>query len=94
MPPLRPSEDIRPVTEFRANTSAVLDQIRTTKRPVILTQHGHSSAVLLDVATYEELLDEVYLLRSIRRGEEELAGGEVVDHDEVELRARSRLAAE
>ena len=60
---LCPSLDVRPVTEFRAHASAFLDQIRTTKRAVILTQHGRSAAVLLDVSAYEELLSELAALR-------------------------------
>ena len=63
MPRLRPSEDVRPVTEFRAHASEFLDQIRATKRAVILTQHGRSAAVLLDVGVYEDLLGELVLLR-------------------------------
>ena len=89
---LRPSTDVRPVTEFRANTSAVLDQVHTTKRPVILTQHGRSAAVLMDVEMYEGLLDEVALLRAVRSGEQEMLQGAVVPHDEVEARARARFA--
>jgi prevent-host-death family protein len=60
---LCPSQDVRPVTEFRAHTSAFLEQIRATKRAVILTQHGRSAAVLLDVAVYEDLLGELAQLR-------------------------------
>ena len=91
MTQLRPSTDVRPVTEFRANTSAVLDQVHATKRPVILTQHGRSAAVLMDVEVYEGLLDEVALLRAVRSGEQEMLQGDVVPHDEVEARARTRL---
>ena len=60
---LCPSQDVRPVTEFRAHASAFLRQIRETKRAVILTQHGRSAAVLLDVLVYEDLLGELQLLR-------------------------------
>ena len=60
---LYPSQDVRPVTEFRAHASAFLRQIRDTKRAVILTQHGRSAAVLLDVLVYEDLLSELQLLR-------------------------------
>ena len=63
---LRPSQDVRPVTEFRANASAFLDQLHQTRRPVILTQHGRSAAVLLDVRDYEEMLDELLLLRDVK----------------------------
>ena len=65
---LRPSQDVRPVTEFRANASAFLDQLHQTRRPVILTQHGRSAAVLLDVRDYEEMLDELITLRDVKAG--------------------------
>ncbi len=91
MAQLRPSTDVRPVTEFRANASAVLDQVHATKRPVILTQHGRSAAVLMDVEVYEGLLDEVALLRAVRSGEQEMLRGDVVPHDEVEARMRARF---
>lgn len=92
MAPLRPSTDVRPVTEFRANTSAVLHQMHSTKRPVILTQHGRSAAVLLDVAVYEGLLDEIALLRDLRVSEDQIAAGQVVSHDEVVRRMRDKWA--
>ena len=83
MPPLRPSIDVRPVTEFRANTSAVIAQMHATKRPVILTQHGRSAAILLDVDVYEGLIDEIELLRDLQVAEAQIAAGQVVPHEEV-----------
>jgi prevent-host-death family protein len=91
MPRLRPSTDVRPVTEFRANTSAFLDQVQATKRPVILTQHGRSAAVLLDVSVYEDMLDEVALLRDIRTAEQEVAKGHAAAHGVVARRLKERL---
>lgn len=90
MATLRPSSDVRPVTEFRAHTSAVLDQVHATKRPVILTQHGRSAAVLLDVEVYEDLLDEVALLRDVRVAEAQLDAGEGIPHEAVEKRLREK----
>jgi antitoxin YefM len=90
MPSLRPSIDIRPVTEFRANTSAVIEQMHATKRPVILTQHGRSAAILLDVAVYEGLIDEIELLRDLQVSEAQIATGHVVPHEEVVRRMREK----
>jgi antitoxin YefM len=87
---LRPSVDVRPVTEFRANTSAVLAQVHATKRPVILTQHGRSAAVLLDVGVYESLVDEVAVIRDIRIAEAQLDAGMGIPHEVVEKRLRER----
>ena len=87
---LRPSVDVRPVTEFRAHTSAVIEQVQTTKRPVILTQHGRSAAVLLDVDVYESLVDEVAVIRDIRTAEGQLDAGMGIPHEAVENRLRER----
>jgi antitoxin YefM len=91
MPRIRPSTDVRPVTEFRANASAFLDQVQSTKRPVVLTQHGRSAAVLLDVGVYEDLLDEVALLRDIRAAEGQIEAGKVAPHSVVARRLKARL---
>lgn len=87
---LRPSTDVRPVTEFRANTSAVIEQMHSTKRPVVLTQHGRSAAVLLDVDVYEGLLDEIELLRDLRVARAQIAAGEVIPHEEVVRRMHEK----
>jgi antitoxin YefM len=92
MPPLRPSTDIRPVTEFRANTSAMIEQMHSSRRPLVLTQHGRSAAVLLDPEVYEGLVDELELLRSLSISEAQIAAGQVIPHDEVVRRVREKYS--
>ena len=87
---LRPSVDVRPVTEFRSHTSAVLEQVQRTKRPVILTQHGRSAGVLLDVDSYEALVEEVAVIRDIRTAEAQLDAGLGIPHKVIEKRLRER----
>ena len=91
MATLKPSRDVQPLSAFRANAAGFLDQVRSTKRPLVLTQHGRSAAVLLDVAEYESLVEEVEVIRDIRRAKEELAGGAGISHDRVAAELRSRL---
>ena len=77
---VRPTKDIRPLADFRANLAAVVQQVQRTKRPVILTQHGRSAAVLLDAAEYEALLERAELLDDVRIAEVEVAAGKGVAH--------------
>ena len=91
MSALRPSSDVLPVTEFRANTSGMLGRLHATKRPVVLTQHGRSAAVVMDVSVYEGMLDEIAILRDIRIAEEQIARGEGIPHEEVVARLRAKL---
>lgn len=93
MPRVRLAKDIRPVTDFRANAASVIEQVQSTKRPVILTQHGRSAAVLLDVEAYEDLLDQLALLRDVQEAEEQVAAGRGVAHGTVARRLRARLEA-
>jgi antitoxin YefM len=90
MAALRPSTDVLPVTEFRANTSSMLTRLQATKRPVVLTQHGRGAAVVMDVSVYEDMLDEIAILRDIRIAEDQIARGEVLPHDEVVARLKAK----
>ena len=83
--------DIKPVSEFRANAAGLIDQLRTNGRPLVLTQRGHSAAVVIGVAEYERLLDEIELLRDVREGEDQIAAGAFFSNREAKAELRRRL---
>jgi len=83
--------DIRPVSEFRANAAELIDQVRESGRPLILTQRGHSAAVVLDVAAYQDMLEEIELLRDVRSSEKQLKDGKAVSNRDAKAELRSRL---
>lgn len=85
------TEDIRPLSEFRANAAAMLRRIRESRRSLVLTQRGRSAAVVLDVGEYENLLEELELLRDIHRAEQQIAAGEGIPHEEAREQLRRRL---
>jgi prevent-host-death family protein len=92
MPRLKPSRDVQPVTEFRANAALFIEQVRTTGEPLILTQHGQCAAVLIDVAGYEAMLAELELLRDVQMAERQVAAGKGRPQAAVAKSLRSRLA--
>jgi prevent-host-death family protein len=80
---MKPTQDIQSLTTFRANVASFVDQVRETRRPLVLTQHGKSVAVLLGAAEYEALVEELEVLRDISTSERQLAAGRWVAHEEV-----------
>jgi antitoxin YefM len=88
---IRFSQDIRPLSEFRANAAALVQQVRKTRRPLVLTQRGRSAAVLLDIAEYERLVERAELLEDIAFAEEQIAAGEGVEHGEAKRQVQSRI---
>lgn len=85
------TSDIKPVSEFRANAAELIEQIRNTRRPLVLTQRGHSAAVVLDVAEYESLLEELDLLRDIRTAEKQIRSGKGVSNRDAKTQIRARV---
>jgi len=82
-------EDIRPLSEFRANAADLIQKVRVSRRPLVLTQRGRSAAVLMGVAQYQRLIDELDLLRDIQTGVHELEAGQAIPH----ATAKKRLLA-
>jgi prevent-host-death family protein len=82
--------DILPVSDFRANAASMLEQVRTTQRPLVLTKRGRGAAVLLDIASYQALLDELETLRDVQLALADVAAGRVREQADV----RERLLAE
>lgn len=84
--------DIQPVSDFRANASEMLEQVKRTGRPLVLTKRGRGAAVLLDIAVFQRLLDEIDELRDVRRGMADVETGDVVDHADVASSLLGRLS--
>jgi prevent-host-death family protein len=89
---IKPSSDVQPLSAFRANTAGFLQQVRETKRPLLLTQHGKSAAVVLDVEVYEDLMEEVQLIRDIVQSRAELDREEGIPHEKVVAELRERFS--
>ena len=71
------SEDIRSITELEKNASKILEQIRETGRPIVITVKGKAGAVLMDAKTYEKHLRAANMSRLLAPAEADVAAGRV-----------------
>lgn len=72
------TKDIQPMTTFRNRSAEIMQHLRETKRPVILTVNGKAAAVVQDAEAYQHLLDlaaEANAAEGIRQGLEDLGNG-------------------
>ncbi len=86
------SEDIRSLSEFRANTSSLIEQVKNTRRPLVITQHGKSSAVVMDVREYESLMDKLELLQDIQTAETQIEAGRGISDSDAKKQVLNKLA--
>ena len=84
-------QDIKPLSEFRANITALIEKLKKNKRPIVITQNGKSSAVMMDVSEYEALLDKIDLLTNIHLAETQIREGKGVLHHEALRKVKTDL---
>ena len=86
--------NIIPISDLRQSTAKLLKQLRNNKEPLIITQRGRATAVLIDVETYEKSEHKIELLRLLAKGDREIEIGEGYDLDTVLAEADALLARE
>ena len=64
-----------PITDLRQDSSSVLEAVRNSREPLIITQRGRAAAVMLSVEEYERSENERQILELLARGEKEIAAG-------------------
>ena len=85
-------KDIKPMSEFRAHTASCIQQVQNTKRPVVITLHGKSAAVLIDVAEFESMSQRLELLQDIATGESQIDAGKGIPHNKAQKMVLERIS--
>lgn len=67
----------------------MLDTLRETSVPYVITQNGEAAAVLVDPVEYDRMLEAIEMLKLIRQGESEIRNGRVLSVDAVRKRIQS-----
>ena len=62
------ANDIRSLSDFKRNTVELLDRLRKTGHPLVLTVNGRAEVVVQEAAAYQALLDRVETIEGIQRG--------------------------
>ncbi len=90
MDSLRISEDIVPMSEFKAKASEWFKHVATTRGPVVITQNGRAAGVLLSPQAFDELIERTRFVSAVDEGLADVEAGRTVDHETVvaEIRAR------
>jgi antitoxin YefM len=73
MKPISIANDIVPIGEFKTRVAQWFKNLQSSGRPLIITQNGKPSAVLLSPADYDELVYRKSLLDSVERGMADMA---------------------
>ena len=73
------TRDIDSLTHFKRNSSEVIEQLKSTGQPMVLTVNGKAEVVVQDAASYQamlDLLDRTEAIAGIKRGLDSVEKGE------------------
>ena len=71
------------VTNLKRQATKILADLRQSKEPVLITEHGQPSAYLVDVQDYEFMQRRLELLEGLSRGERAVHEGSTYSHSEA-----------
>ena len=84
------ANDIRSLSDFKRNTVELMDRLRATGNPLVLTVNGRAELVVQDAAAYQALLDRVETIEGIQRGLADVKAGRTRPAQQVLDRLRRK----
>lgn len=82
------------LADFQKNAREMINRIKETGQPLMLTDNGSVEAVVLDVDAYQKLietLDQIETIEAVREGLDDVKNGRVYPAEEVLEEIRQRL---
>lgn len=64
--------------EFRSNATSIINELKTSSRPLVITQHGKTAAVVVNPNEWQRIQDELSFYKSIVLAMKDLADGKLV----------------
>ncbi|MCC6143765.1 MAG: type II toxin-antitoxin system Phd/YefM family antitoxin [Candidatus Hydrogenedentes bacterium] len=79
------------VTTLKRQATRLLAELRQSREPVLITEHGKPAAYLVDVDAYEAMQQRMAVLEGIARGERAIREGRTLSHAEARRKMRKWL---
>ncbi len=86
------SKRTKPLSEFLRKSADTLSRLRKDKQPIILTRHGKSAAVLMDVSEYERFIRKMVMLEDLLEAKQQVAQGKTYSTSEAKERIEKHLS--
>ena len=84
-------DQIKPVSYLKKNTSAVINEVRENRQPVVITQNGEASAVILDADSYQQQQELLALLKILATGQQQIEQGDTETADDFFSKLKQQI---
>jgi len=73
---MRFATQIKPISYVKTHAAELLDRINEEREPIIITQNGEARAVLIHVASYDDMMETEALIKILAIGNKEAEEGQ------------------
>lgn len=78
---LQIQDDIIPIGEFKTHASRILRQMRSSGRPIVITQNGKPAGVLMSASDFDRLTARERFVAAVNEGLADSVAGRVISDD-------------
>jgi PHD/YefM family antitoxin component YafN of YafNO toxin-antitoxin module len=86
-------EEIRPLSYIKTNALDMINYINEKRNPIIVTQDEEACGVLLDVESYQNMVNAISIMKLIQISEKAIDSGNVFENNEVFSELHKRIDA-
>ena len=84
------SKNIKPISYLKANAAEIIENLKATHQPMVITQNGEAAMVIQSVADYEQTLETLALLKLLAQSQQAVSEGKTVTSAEAFAQLRQR----
>ncbi|MEK6726534.1 MAG: type II toxin-antitoxin system Phd/YefM family antitoxin [Deltaproteobacteria bacterium] len=86
------SEDVKPISYFKAHASEVIKDVVEGHKTMVITQNGEAKVILQDINEYEKMQESLALLKILAMSRKTLEDGKIKPFREAFRDVRKRAA--
>jgi prevent-host-death family protein len=84
------SENIKPISYLKANAAEIIENLKATHQPMVITQNGEAAMVIQSVVDYEQTLETLALLKLLAQSQQAVNESKTVTSSEAFSKLRKR----
>jgi prevent-host-death family protein len=77
------STQIKPISYLKSHTAQIVKDLAQSRQPMVITQNGEATMVVIDVKSYEERENTLAMLKILAMGNHEIEHGKFSDVQNV-----------
>ena len=77
------STQIKPISYLKSHTAQIVKELTDSRQPMVITQNGEATLVVMDVQSFEEHENTMALLKILAMGNKEIEQGKFRDAEAV-----------